>query len=60
MVKRNIGQILEELRDLDTQDCESAHSDADDLLLEALEILGQDELVRVFREACESIPFWYA
>lgn len=54
---KNLIEILEEMRKLqDNGDTELDHVAADELLCEALLLLGQDELVLEYRK----IEKWYA
>ncbi len=50
-------RILKELIDLEaTSDCESAHAEADKLIIEYLESIGEKEIA----EAYNKIEKWYA
>lgn len=51
-------ELREQMRELISEDCdfESAHSDADKLLCEALEFLGETELVKLW----DKVGKWYA
>lgn len=58
ILDKEFGKILAQMKELaDCGDYEIAHSQADDLLLEALRHVGGfDELI----EAWENVPKWYA
>lgn len=52
-----VDEILVEMRALARLgDPEISHGEADDLLLEALELLGEPEIAEAFRH----VPKWYA
>jgi hypothetical protein len=55
---KELNLILEQMRSLEnTDDVESAHSEADNLLIETLRTIGGfDSLI----EAYENVPKWYA
>lgn len=51
------GQVLRRLLELHSErDIESAHSEADNLLLKLLESLGLSDIV----DAYDDVPKWYA
>ena len=57
MMEIDIKKYEDRMRPLkDMWDKESAHGDADDILIEVLTELGYDELVRLW----EIVPKWYA
>lgn len=55
--KQRLKEINEEMTELiKSDDTEAAHAEADDLLCEALIILGQNDIVKEY----EKIGKWYA
>lgn len=57
--KRLVG-IIDEIRALKGRDKERDHCDADDLLCEALRLLGGGDVADAYEAACERVGFWYA
>ena len=51
--------IIDRFERLDEHDQEAAHSEADDLILEALERAGYKDIADAWREARLRIGFWY-
>ena len=52
--------IIGRLNELDDGDKESSHWDADDILLEALDIAGYKDISDAWRAARKRIGFWYS
>ena len=52
--------IIGKLNQLDDGDKESSHWDADDILLEALDISGNKDISDAWRAARKRIGFWYS
>lgn len=56
-----IKGYLKTLKELQrSDDPESAHMKADDLLLAVVTAYGEDEVVEVYRKLRNSLPFYYA
>lgn len=53
-------EVILRLRYLPKDDPDTAHSEADSLLLDALLIAGMSDVVSAFQEARDRIGFWYA
>lgn len=55
--KEEIAEAISQLKDLqESNDVESAHAEADDILCTVLEVLGHSELVKEYKE----VEKWYA
>jgi len=58
-IQAKLDEIVEEMDELSSSkddDLETLHYEADDLLCEALKLLGQDQLVDYFRQ----VRKWYS
>lgn len=53
-------KLIGELNGLGSGDNESDHADADDILLEALDLAGYQDIANAWRSARGRIGFWYA
>jgi hypothetical protein len=54
------NEVIERLQALADGDTESAHIEADSLLLDALLIAGMGDVVSAYQTARDGIGFWYA
>lgn len=55
--KEEIAEAISQLKDLqESNDIESAHAEADDILCTVLEVLGYSELVEEYKK----VEKWYA
>lgn len=55
--KEEIAEAISQLKDLqESNDTESAHAEADDILCTVLEVLGHSELVEEYKK----VEKWYA
>lgn len=58
---KRLQEIIKELNKMDIfGDNEGNHNRADNLLLEALRILGADDVATAWEEAKDRAEFWYA
>lgn len=53
-------EIIQALSGLTQEDPASAHSRADDLLLDALLLAGMQDIVDTYTEVCDRVGFWYS
>ena len=60
MDEKERQRIIDELNGLGSGDNEVDHADADDILLEALDLAGYQDIADAWRAARERIEFWYA
>ena len=58
--KKRRAEVVQALGHLTYDDPERAHADADTLLLQWLEALGEIDVVAAYKEARAGIGFWYA
>ena len=58
--KKRRAEVVQALGHLTHDDREGAHRDADTLLIQWLEALGEIDVVTAYREARERVGFWYA
>lgn len=55
--KEEIAEAISQLKDLqESNDIESAHAEADDILCTVLEVLGHSELIEEYKK----VEKWYA
>lgn len=55
--KEEIAEAISQLKDLqESNDVESAHAEADDILCTVLEVLGHSELIEEYKK----VEKWYA
>ncbi len=52
--------LIEEMKSLHQKDSETAHREADILLLEALELTEFKILVKEYKELYKTVGFWFA
>ena len=60
MDEKERQRLIDELNGLGSGDNESDHGDADDILLEALDLAGYQDIANAWRAARRRIEFWYA
>lgn len=57
---RTKQETIDSLNALSNRDKELAHSDSDDLMLEALRLAGWNDVAEAYDAARDRIGFWYA
>ena len=60
MDEKERQRIIDELNGLESGDTEWVHQEADDLILEALNRAGYQDIANAWRAARGRIKFWYA
>ena len=60
MDEKERQRIIDELNGLESGDTEWVHQEADDLILEALNRAGYQDIANAWRDARDRIGFWYA
>lgn len=53
-------RLIDELNGLRSGDREGDHIAADDILVEALDLAGYQDISNAWRAACKRVGFWYA
>lgn len=60
MDEKERKRLIDELNGLESGDIEEVHQEADDILLEALDLAGYQDIANAWRAARGRINFWYA